>query len=317
MKKIKLSIIVPVYNVERYIKKCIGSLLVDGCENYEIIVVNDGTKDRSIEVVRDNFNDHRIRILEQKNDGLSAARNHGIAEAQGEYIWCVDSDDWVETAEIPKIIDLLDRKLDALYFGSHYRDYESEDASKVIVLKNDVATGTELACTPFFHPVQNYVMRKKMLEDNNLHFTNGILHEDSLFTPIMITHCKRVLRFKMPVYHHLQRGGSITHTVSPKRINDMIFVIKKLVSYGDSLPEDIRWKWGRCIAQITNSVLLNSKECEDKNTKQKLKVFLNHNKEVISYLSHSGGNNRVMALLATLMGGRLYQAYEILSRIRY
>ena len=118
-----LSIIVPVYNVEPYIKKCIASLLVPNCDEYEIIVVNDGTKDNSINIIRKNFDDSRIRIIEQDNAGLSAARNRGIREACGEYIWCFDSDDWAEPDAISQIIselngeDLINtRKIT----GSHY-----------------------------------------------------------------------------------------------------------------------------------------------------------------------------------------------------
>lgn len=317
MDRIKLSIIVPVYNVERYIKKCIASLLVEGENNYEIVIVNDGTKDHSIEVVKENFNDSRIRYIEQENGGLSAARNHGIAVARGEYIWCVDSDDWVESKEIPQMIALLDGEIDILYFGSYFSDSESTGETMQASIDNYAATGKELACTSFEHCAPYYLMRKQMLDENNLRFTEGILHEDSLFTPIMITYCGKVLRYDNPVYHHLQRDGSITHTVSAKRIYDMMYVIKTLVAYGDTLPEDIRWKWGRCIAQITDGVLLCSKSCKDSEAKEKLKQYLNNNSPVIEYLAHSGRNNRIMARLASITGGRLYQVYGILSKIRY
>lgn len=317
MNKIKLSIIVPVYNVEQYIEKCIGSLLVDNYDDYEIIIVNDGTKDKSIDVVRKSFNDSRIRIIEQVNGGLSAARNHGIVEAKGDYIWCVDSDDWVETIEIPKMIALLNGKIDALYFGSYYSNYETTGEVKMDELNNQATSGSELACMDFAHCAPYYLMRKGMLDENNLRFTEGILHEDTLFTPIMITHCGKVLRYDRPVYHHFQRAGSITHTVSPKRIYDMMYVIKTLVSYGEDLPDDIRWKWGRCVAQITDGALLCSKSCDNAAAKNDLKAFLNKNNAVIAYLAHSGRNNRIMARLATLMGGRLYQAHAILSKIRY
>lgn len=317
MERIKLSIIVPVYNVERYVRKCVASLLVEGENDYEIIIVNDGTKDRSIEVLKKSFNDPRIRYIEQENRGLSAARNHGIKEARGEYIWCVDSDDWVETKEIPEMIAILDGKIDALYFGSFFSDSESTGKTIQATIDNKAATGNELACTMFEHCAPYYLIRKDMLVENNLYFTEGILHEDSLFTPIMIPHCGKVLRYENPVYHHLQRDGSITHTVSPKRIYDMMFVIKTLVAYGETLPDDIRWKWGRCIAQITNGVLLCSKACEDKDANNKLKEYLNNNTSVIEYLAHSSRNNKIMARFATVAGGRLYQVYSILSKIRY
>ena len=115
----KLSIIVPVYGVEKYIEQCIASLLTPGCNDYEIIVVNDGTKDKSIEIVEQSFTDPRIRIIHKENGGLSSARNLGIREAQGEYVWFFDSDDWAETQSIPDIVSRLN-DVDCLYFKSYF-----------------------------------------------------------------------------------------------------------------------------------------------------------------------------------------------------
>ena len=83
----KLSIIIPVYQVEKYVKKCVSSLLIPNRNDYELIIINDGTKDRSIEIVEQSFSDSRIRIIHQKNAGLSAARNRGIRAAKGLYFW--------------------------------------------------------------------------------------------------------------------------------------------------------------------------------------------------------------------------------------
>lgn len=93
---IKLTIIIPVYNVEKYVGRCIESCLKQDLspKEYEILVVNDGSKDGSIDIVRRYARENEnIRIIEQENAGLSAARNHGIKEARGEYLWFVDSDD--------------------------------------------------------------------------------------------------------------------------------------------------------------------------------------------------------------------------------
>ena len=90
----KLSIIVPVYNVEKYINECIKSLLELTIDNFEIIVVDDGSKDKSISIVK-SFNDNRIKIIYKKNGGLSSARNAGLKEAIGEYVAFVDSDDYI------------------------------------------------------------------------------------------------------------------------------------------------------------------------------------------------------------------------------
>ena len=116
----KLSIIVPVYNVEKYIVKCISSLLDQQTNDYEIIIVNDGTKDKSIDLIKKTFNDSKIAIIEQENQGLSAARNTGVRHSKGEYIWFVDSDDWITEGCVDKLIPILDGHVELVYQSKVY-----------------------------------------------------------------------------------------------------------------------------------------------------------------------------------------------------
>ena len=93
---IKLSIIIPVYNTEKYIVKCLNSVLNTKLQNIEVVIVNDGSPDNSIQLIKDTFCDERLRIIDQDNLGLSAARNVGVECARGEYILHLDSDDFLE-----------------------------------------------------------------------------------------------------------------------------------------------------------------------------------------------------------------------------
>lgn len=97
MEKIKISVIVPVFNAEKYLKMCLNSLVSQTLKNIEIICIDDGSTDNSLAIL-DKFKskDDRIKIIKQKNYGVSMARNNGISEAQGEYIGFVDADDWVD-----------------------------------------------------------------------------------------------------------------------------------------------------------------------------------------------------------------------------
>ena len=115
----KLSIVVPVYNVEKYIVRCISSLISQDYDDYEIIIVNDGTPDNSIEVLTSKISDERITIIHQENGGLSSARNVGMHHANGEYIWFVDSDDWVEKNCLSGFSPLLNG-CDVLYFNKYF-----------------------------------------------------------------------------------------------------------------------------------------------------------------------------------------------------
>ena len=108
----RLSIIIPVYNVEAYVGKTLESVFrtTARAEDFEVIVVNDGTRDNSMEVVRQYANRPNITIVEQENQGLSAARMNGLAVAKGEYVWFVDSDDWLVDDGVGKVLKLLEER---------------------------------------------------------------------------------------------------------------------------------------------------------------------------------------------------------------
>ena len=95
MQQLKISVIVPVYNVEKYLKQCLDSIVNQTYKNLEIIIVNDGTKDNSMKIVEEYLQDKRIKVINKENGGLSSARNIGIKEATGDYISFIDSDDYI------------------------------------------------------------------------------------------------------------------------------------------------------------------------------------------------------------------------------
>lgn len=313
----KLSIIVPVYGVEKYIEQCLSSLLLSDLYDYEIIVVNDGTKDRSMDIVREKFCDSRIRILDQTNKGLSAARNYGINEARGEYVWMFDSDDWAETNLISDVINNLNN-IDLLYFTSYYRNHDDTGIETIDKLTKNVMSGVDLFCSRYFHPAPFYIIKKDLLLSNNLLFTEGILHEDSLFTPIMLTFCKTVLPYPQIVYHYRQRSGSITKTVSTKRLKDLQFVITRLIEFSkSSLGREIKYKWGRCVSELTNELLFISQNSNDKEGLKNVKKFVNQTKDIKCFLIHSGYKNALMGVLSYLMLGNLWDIYKIIYFFRY
>ena len=118
MEGIKFSIIVPVYNVENYIKKCINSILEQDYSNFEILVIDDGSSDSSISIVN-SFEDYRIKIYKKENGGLSSARNYGVKNVSGDYIWFVDGDDYIHKNSLSLLNRLLkETKFDIVAF--HY-----------------------------------------------------------------------------------------------------------------------------------------------------------------------------------------------------
>lgn len=115
---IKISVIIPVYGVEKYIRQCLESVIKQTYKNLEIIVVNDGTKDNSMKIVEEYLVDERIKVINKENGGISSARNRGIEEATGEYVSFVDSDDWLEIDLYERIVQILEgNKVDIIVFN--------------------------------------------------------------------------------------------------------------------------------------------------------------------------------------------------------
>lgn len=314
----KLSIVVPVYNVEKYIVKCIGSLLQQETEDYEIVVVNDGTKDKSIELIKDNFKSDKLNIVTQTNQGLSVARNTGVQYAKGEYVWFFDSDDWITPNVLPKIIQELS-ECDILYFESYLEESETSHITTTYRLPNNAKNGPLFTQKPYFHCAPFMILRKEFIQHNNLSFEPGIFHEDSLFTPCTLYIARQIKSYPIPVYHRLLREGSITHVVNPKRCTDLMIVIDKLMKFASSnVTLFDKYKWGNCIAEATNELMYLSMQCTSSNLSDSIRIFLNEHPEIKSYLRYAQKfPTRIMGFISLKGNIPLYTLYRILFRIRY
>ena len=255
----RLSIVVPVYNVEKYILRCICSLLNQDYDEYEIIIVNDGTPDKSIEVIKDNCKDSRISIINQENKGLSAARNTGLANAKGDYIWFVDSDDWIEENCLSQIIRRIgETNADVVYV------YADEIENERVYLRGryneiGVISGKEFLskykkynCAPF------YIVKRSLLTNHNIQFFNGLLHEDNDYTPRMLYYASRVTSIEGYLYHIFRHDGSITRTLNPKRLFDLIKIAE---NYKEYLEDIISEDWSYYCNVIGNSINQAMFEC--------------------------------------------------------
>ena len=129
---LKVSIIVPIYNMEQYLNRCLESIINQTYENIEIILINDGSKDNSLEICKNYAKkDNRIMIIDQKNSGVSSARNSGLDKATGEYLAFVDPDDWIDKDGIEKMVDFaLKHKCDIAFFDYKIND-EIQKSEKV------------------------------------------------------------------------------------------------------------------------------------------------------------------------------------------
>ncbi len=312
----KLSIIVPVYNVEKYIVKCISSLLCQDTNDYELIIVNDGTKDKSIALIKEHFNDDIIKIVNQENKGLSGARNTGLEYAQGDYVWFFDSDDWLDKNVLNDIIVSL-VNCDILYFSSYY----TETTKGSFVAKNlkNYEDGKELSLNIYFHPVQFYIYNRIFLQNVGLSFKKGVYHEDTLFTPQILYQSNIVKCYNNPVYHLLRREGSISQSFNPKRCYDLMSVISELLIFAEkNIPNHEKYKWGNCIADAINELLFLTRNGNRK-LKDDVRLYIKDNSsQIYRYMLGSRKiPTKILGCLSYWFKVNLVNIYNILYHFRY
>ena len=277
----KLSIIVPIYNVAPYLRKCVDSLLVQDISDYEIILVDDGSTDDSgaiaDEIVREAIDNESYRlspianrptlcVIRQENAGLSAARNSGIKVATGDYIMFVDSDDYLQPNVLGALMEQVELdNLDVLRFRyqnvrengevfvphegmkTDYNNYSSKPTDGLTFLNDRMW----VQC----YVVQFLVRREIVLQEQ---FTPGIYFEDTDWTPRMLLRTKRVASTDLVVYNYLWREGSITLSQKDinkmrKQLKDKLALIGKLNTLGSSVANR-RWFDGMISGLVINVV---------------------------------------------------------------
>lgn len=236
MKRPVFSIIVPVYNVEKYIKKCLDSIHSQSFGDFEVIIVNDGSPDNS-QVIIDRFveKDHRMKSYQKPNGGLSDARNFGVTKATGEYLLFVDSDDFIDP-ELLMRISIAQSGQDVIrYF--HREITESGD----ILNESALCSGeVSLPARYQFSLVEAawlYAYRRSFWLANKFEYTVGRLHEDFGLTPIILAKAASVLAIDYIGYNYLRRNESITtdETKRRKRIDDVVWFVANMESAGEIL----------------------------------------------------------------------------------
>ena len=236
--KVELSIIVPVYNVEKYLEECLNSISRIKDINYEISIVNDGSPDNSQKII-DEFckNNIRAKSFIKENGGISSARNYGLKRAKGEYIWFVDSDDFVDANEFEKFYSRIDKKIYDIIIGNYIR-YQNKVKTKEVRLLEDkkIISGEEILEKKGEEILKNaYVVKnlykKEFLENNKLYFEKNIMFEDQLFTILCLLKAKNIKYLDYHFYiYRIGREGSLTTSIDKKLFTESsFFICKKLL----------------------------------------------------------------------------------------
>ncbi len=223
-----VSVIVPFYNVENYIEKCLETLVHQTLEDIEIILVNDGSTDRSMVVVKKFLEQYpdKITYLEKENGGLSDARNYAIPYAKGEYIAFLDSDDYVERTMYKDMYELAkkeDSDMVECNFYWEYPDKKKEDVGIVYNGKKEMLEKVRVVAW-------NKLIKKEILDEHKITFPKGLRYEDVEFTYKLIPYLEKVSFLKKPCVHYIQREGSISNNQN-ERNKEIFDVLEHVIDF--------------------------------------------------------------------------------------
>ena len=316
-----ISIVIPVYNTELFLKKCVESCVNQDLEdnNYEIIIVNDGSTDNSLDVVTELARlNSRITIVDQENKGLSGARNSGLRSAKGDYIWFVDSDDWIEVNCLKKITNLCkENELDILQFCA--ANIMNETPIRRFYRRNtgEIVEGKECLKNrfPFCAPFSIY--KREFLINNNLWFYEGIYHEDNEFTPRVYYYAKKVGAIDDVLYYVYQNPNSITRTVNPKKSKDCVVVMNSLDDFSKNVDEESKMSFSNIITSVMNVALHDTLGLSNKDKKDFI-ALLKDNTHLFRHLRKSSSwVYRIEGFLLTIFKNHPISIYKLLNALDY
>lgn len=317
----KLSIIIPVYNVEKYLLRCLNSCANQdiASADYEIIIVNDGSPDESKVIAEEFVAKHpNARLINQENGGLSVARNNGLKEACGKYVWFVDSDDWIESNCLNEIVEKMDSgNLDMLQIGY----LEAYDDGRTIPSNRGFFegcnAGREVMKSIYVPaPAQFTIYRRNFLTKYDLTFFPKIYHEDAEFKPRALFYSQRFASLNKHVYYYYQRPkGSIMSSYSLKRGMDVLTVCDSLCAFKDNvvMPVEIRKEFDYIITTYLNVFFLGI----EKLNKYERTVLIDEFRKKANLISSIGNSkSKAHRFEALLLSVNVPLGIRIINRLR-
>jgi len=222
----KVSVIVPVYNTENYIKKCLASLVNQTLEDIQIIVVNDGSTDNSEKIINEFLEKYpsKIKYYKKENGGLSDARNYGLNYADGDYIGFVDSDDYIDYSMYEKMYDLAKKENSDIVecdFTWVYPDKTKIDTGIEYKRKEDFFTNSRVM-------VCNKIIKKEII--NDITFPKGLRYEDLEFFYKILPNVNKISVLKEPLYYYIQREASISN-MQNKRTVEIFTILDNILEF--------------------------------------------------------------------------------------
>jgi len=228
----KVSVIVPVYGVEKYLRKCLDSLVNQTLEDIEIIVINDGTKDNSQDIIDDFKKKHPKKIISiiKENEGLSITRNIGTNLATGEYLIYIDSDDWVDLTMLEKMYNRAKEKKSDIVISDYYEVFEHEDKKNYCKgIDENISDSIYKSFIVSSVRAWGKLFKKSYLKKTKLSFLENRVYEDVATIPCHVIFKPSISSVEEPLYYYLIREGSIMkQQVYNKKLEDIFFSIFNL-----------------------------------------------------------------------------------------
>ena len=232
---LKLSVIIPVYNVEKYLRKCLDSVIRPQLSDYEIIIVNDGSTDSSPAIAEEycrRFPD-LCRMISTPNGGLGHARNVGLDNATGEYILFLDSDDYLSDDALEEMLEIADGGFDICFFDTVSVDENGFCLKYVEGFHRDGIFSLESEPALLLAPINacSKLFRRSMFERTGVRFPSRVWYEDIRTIPKLYFSASAFRAVRRPWYNYLHRAGSITNSKNAQRNTEMIDAMDDLLAY--------------------------------------------------------------------------------------
>lgn len=275
----KISIIIPVYNAEKTIERCLKSILNQNIEHAEIVVVNDGSKDNSEKIILQmQKNNQMIKYYYKQNSGVAETRNYGLEKAQGEYIAFVDSDDYISSDFKNKIIPLINNNIEMVKYKLKKLDKNGNEIEYIDGPVFDRKTGEEAFNELYSKDVLLdspcvYVMKKDIITRNKFKF-QGTYHEDFGLIPLILANAKSVVSLPDYLYFYVQESNSITRN---EDYNKTLIKMKDVFFHYDNMLEAInKLNLGKKTNEnikiyYTNAIVLKLQELQEEDRNKFIK----------------------------------------------
>lgn len=292
MKNKDISIIVPIYNAEKYLKKCIDSLLEQTKKELEIILINDGSTDNSEEIIKE-YKDKRIKYFKNKNQGIGKTRNFGIEKAEGKYIMFLDSDDYLDKTACEKMYNKVENEDLDVAICDFYKEYDNGNIEEVITPNFNTSSLKDNPdiITEYLSPWAK-IYSTEMIKKNNIKFVENLKYEDAPFVIEALCCANKIGKVDECLNYYLIHTNSET-TVRDRRCFDILKIVDRIRKYTNN-KEYLKEKIDKLTVRIITNYTIQQRMQKDKKIAMEFidKAFEYLNKEIPNYKNNKYYENR-------------------------